>query len=408
MSFRYFAGTAATALLVSSPAWAEDAFTFEVGGRVQADYSRFDGIYTNNGHSSEAAYLRRAYLELSGRAFSDWKYTVDYDFSHNSGRANDGGYFEEASVTYTGFDAVELQIGRFDPEFGLEKATASKWVTAPERNAAFESIEWANRHQSGYGVAVQAKPNDAVYASVGLFSKDANEVDSNHQKQVNLRAVFAPLHESGDVLHVGANFARRDVSDSAIDTRLRSRLGMRGVDTNGGRDAGSNGNRVVFGGDEDHPAGSFDHDTAWGFEAAWARGPLSLQGEYMRARLKADTNAYQDITSSGYYAQAAYTITGESRQYKTGQFDAIEPSNKQYGAWEVFYRYDSLKVDDDNGAFADIGDTKGKVHNLGVNWYANENVKVTAAYVRARVKNITNDEGDDKGDGFVLRGQYQF
>ncbi|WP_462384102.1 OprO/OprP family phosphate-selective porin [Pseudomonas sp. Marseille-QA0892] len=432
MSFRHFAGFAATALALAVSAQvsagtvttdgadiivktkgglevgtADKAFGFKVGGRLQADYSRFDGIYTNNGNTADAAYFRRAFLELSGYAFTDWRYNINYDFSHNAGSSDDG-YFDEASISYTGIKPLTFKFGRFDPEFGLEKATSSKWVTAPERNAAYELVDWANSHQNGLGFAVQANPTDSVYASLGLHSKDANDTDGDSQKQVNLRAVFAPMHEAGNVLHLGANFARRDVSDSAIDTRFRSRLGMRGVATGGGNDAGTNGNRVVFGGANNQPAGSFDDDTAWGLEAAWAMGPLSVQGEYLRRKLKADDSPFQDIKSSGYYGQVAYTITGEPRAYRTGRFDSIKPSNKQFGAWEVFYRYDYLKVEDDNGAFANVGDTKGKVHNLGVNWYANENVKVTAAYIKAKVDNLTNANGDDDGDGFVLRGQYQF
>ncbi|MGC3619694.1 porin, partial [Pseudomonas aeruginosa] len=35
-------------------------FSFKLGGRLQADYRRFDGYYTNNGYTADAAYFRRA------------------------------------------------------------------------------------------------------------------------------------------------------------------------------------------------------------------------------------------------------------------------------------------------------------------------------------------------------------
>ena len=104
----------------------------------------------------------------------------------------------------------------------------------------------------------------------------------------------------------------------------------------------------------------------------------------------------------------AYTLTGEARGYKLGKFDAIKPSNKQIGAWELFYRYDHLSVDDDNGAFARISDIEAKVHNLGLNWYANESIKLSGTYVKAKVDNAQNANGDDDGDGFVVRAQYVF
>ena len=44
-------------------------FSFKLGGRLQADYGRFDGYYTNNGNTADAAYFRRAYLEFGGTAY---------------------------------------------------------------------------------------------------------------------------------------------------------------------------------------------------------------------------------------------------------------------------------------------------------------------------------------------------
>lgn len=399
-------------------------FSFKLGGRVQADYSRFDGFYTRNGNTADAGYFRRAYLELGGVMFTDWAYQIAYDFSHNSGGDNrsEDGYFDEASLSYNGFKPVSIKVGRFDPEFGLEKATSSKWVTAPERNAAYDLVDWTNSHNGGLGIQVSGNAGDSLYGSFGVFAKDAvntaatttpvapavGDKDGDSTKQFNLRAVFAPLHDTGNVLHFGVNLAQRDLSDTAFDGRIRSRLGMRGVSTDGGQDAGANGNRLTLGGNSNSPVGSYDTDRALGLEAAFATGPFSVQGEYIKRKVEADAAAYQDIKADGYYAQVAYTLTGEARAYKLGKFDAIKPSNKQIGAWELFYRYDHLSVDDDNGAFANISDIEAKVHNLGLNWYANESIKLSGTYVKAKVDNAQNVNGDDDGDGFVLRAQYVF
>jgi len=180
------------------------------------------------------------------------------------------------------------------------------------------------------------------------------------------------------------------------------------VSTSGGNDAGTNGNRLVLGGANNLVAGSYGDDAAMGLEAAFAAGPFSIQGEYIKRKLEADDAAFQDIKATGYYGQVAYTLTGESRGYKLGKFDSIKPENKQVGAWELFYRYDNLSVDDDNGAFANVGDVEAKVHNLGVNWYVNDVVKVSGMYVKAKADNATNANGDDDGDGMVFRAQYAF
>ena len=393
-------------------ATADKEFSFKLGGRVQADYSRFGGFYTKNGDTADAGYFRRAYLELGGVMYTDWAYQIAYDFSHNSGGDNrsEDGYFDEASLAYNGFKPVSIKVGRFDPEFGLEKATSSKWVTAQERTAAYDLVDWTNSHNGGFGIQASGNAGDSLYGSAGLFAKDATnqDKDGDSSKQFNLRGVFAPMHEAGNVLHVGLNYAQRDLSDTAFDGRIRSRLGMRGVSTDGGQDAGNNGNRLVLGGNATTPAGAYDTDKAWGLEAAYALGPFSVQGEYIKRDVQADDSAFSDIKAKGYYGQVAYTITGEARGYKLGKFDSIKPSNKQIGAWEVFYRYDHLSVDDNNGAFADIGDVEAKVHNLGVNWYANESIKLSGVYVKAKTDNAQNAAGDDSGDGFVMRAQYVF
>ncbi|MGV8235034.1 porin, partial [Pseudomonas aeruginosa] len=76
---------------------------------------------------------------------------------------------------------------------------------------------------------------------------------------------------------------------------------MRGVSTNGGNDAGSNG-----------------------------KHGLSAQAEYLRRTVKADRDR-EDLKASGYYSQLAYTLTGEPRLYKLdgAKFDTIKPDNKE-------------------------------------------------------------------------------
>ncbi|WMI97519.1 OprO/OprP family phosphate-selective porin [Pseudomonas chlororaphis subsp. aurantiaca] len=385
-------------------------FSFKLGGRVQMDYGTFDGYYTKNGNTADAAYFRRAYLEWGGTLYRDWKYQVNYDFSRNVGNDSTG-YFDEGNLTYTGFNPLNLKVGRFYTDFGMERANSSKWVTAMERNLSYDLAEWVNDN-NGMGLQANAVVGGMAYLSGSVYSENNNDTDGDSVKRYNLRGVFAPLHESGNVLHLGAQFAYRDLKDSAVDTRIRSRMGMRGVETNGGNNAGSNGNRAVFGGTTAQQ-GLWADDSVWGVEGAWAMDAFSVQGEYLSRTLKADA-AQSDIKASGYYAQLAYTLTGEPRIYRLdgARFDTIKPQNKQWGAWELFYRYDSIKVEDDNvvvsTATRQVGDTEGKAHTLGVNWYANEALKLSANYVKARTDNISNAVGDDTGSGMVMRAQYQF
>ncbi|MGC3173890.1 porin, partial [Pseudomonas aeruginosa] len=54
----------------------------------------------------------------------------------------------------------------------------------------------------------------------------------------------------------------------------------------------------------------------------------------------------------------------------------------------------------------EVGDTKAKAHYLGVNWYVNVAVKISAAYVKAKTDKITHNNGPLDGAGFVTRLPY--
>ncbi|WP_022966280.1 OprO/OprP family phosphate-selective porin [Denitrificimonas caeni] len=375
----------------------DQSFSFKLGGRIQADFDQFDGVYTKNGKSANEAYFRRARLELSGTAYHDWKYAFNLDFAEDGSSK-----WKEASITYTGFKPLKVKVGRFDPDFGLEKATSSKWISTIERSIIYDAGEWVNDKQDGMGVQVSGT-SGMFYGSAGINRAKNNEDDNgSNNNTYNMRAVVAPMAEAGNVLHFGVNYAKRSTED--FDGRIRSRMGVRGT-----TEDSKNGNRPTFASSQ---AGQFDSDSAWGLEAAYALGPFSAQSEYLRRDISAKSgSALKDRQVDGYNLQLAYTLTGESRGYKLdgGKFDSIKPSNKQTGAWELVYRYDHLTVADaDMDMTGSFYDTKAKVHTMGVNWYANDAVKVSANYLKAKTDQVANAANDDSGDAISLRVQYAF
>lgn len=375
----------------------DQAFSFKLGGRIQADFDQFDGIYTKNGKSANEAYFRRATLEVSGHAYHDWQYAFKLKF------ADDGNSkWDEASIAYTGFKPVKVKVGRFGPDFGLEKATSSKWISTIERSIIYDAGDWVNDNQDGMGIQMSAS-SGMLYGSAGINrGKDNEDSNGRNNNTYNLRGVIAPMAEAGNVLHLGLNYAKRSTED--FDGRIRSRLGVRGT-----TEDKPNGNRPVLASSR---GGQFDGDTAWGLEAAYARGPFSVQSEYLRRNIDAKSgSAMKDRQVDGYNLQLAYTLTGEARGYKLsgGKFDGIKPSNKQLGAWELVYRYDDLTVTDaDRDLTGSFYDTEAQVHTLGVNWYANDAVKVSANYLKAKTDKVMNASADESGDAFSLRLQYVF
>ncbi|AKX45426.1 porin [Thiopseudomonas alkaliphila] len=372
----------------------DDAFSFQLGGRLQLDMDSFNGVMTKNGKRADEAYLRRARLEASGKVYSVWGYDFSVSFADDGETS-----WKEASISYLGLDPVTLKFGRFDPDFGLESATSSKWITAIERSMIYDLAPWVNDHQEGMGLQISAS-NQVLYGSASV-NRPKNQEDTNGKNKNNygLRVVYAPFASAGNVLHFGASYANSQGNE--FDGRIRTRLGVRGTSEDS-----ANGNRLELA--PKIKNANFDSDRAWGLELAWAHGPLSLQGEYLRRDLKADNSnkvKRNDRKADGYYGQIAYTLTGESRGYKLdgGKFDKIKPNDKSLGAWEVFYRHDQIKVKE-----SDFLDNKVKGHTFGVNWYANEAVKISANYVKVKTSEPSNKVGDKTGDALSLRAQYVF
>jgi phosphate-selective porin OprO/OprP len=135
-----------------------------------------------------------------------------------------------------------------------------------------------------------------------------------------------------------------------------------------------------------------------------------LQGEYFYNEI--DRASGSDPSFDGWYAQASYFLTGETRPYKgkTGNFDRVKPAspfslkNGGAGAWEILARYDNLDLND-----ADAGITGGEMSNWtgGVNWYLTDYTRVMLNYTHVN----TDDEAvvaDDDPDVISLRTQWDF
>lgn len=385
-------------------------YSFKLGGRIQADFDQFDGFYTKNNDSANESYFRRAQLEFGGN-YQDWRYQANINFADKAGSSTT---YDEVTITYTGFAPINIKVGRFDPDYSLEKATSSKWVTTIERSSVLDLASWTTDSEEGMGIQVNGTAAGMFYGSTSVQQQDKGAyLEDTDGKDVNsffARGVFAPIVADTEVLHFGLDYATRTYGGAGkFDGKIDTRLDVRGVSENT-----QNSSKIVLGKSD---SVGFDDDSVVGLEFAYMNGPMSVQSEYLKRSLSG-TDANGDREATGYNALFAYTLTGESRKYKLdgAKFDSIKPADKAIGAWEVFYRYDNLKVEDDqNLGTAGIDETTAKVHTLGVNWYANEAVKLSANYLMTTSDSDTVTlQGrsaaatDDDGKAISLRAQYVF
>ncbi len=346
-------------------------FSLRLGGRLHADAARFSD--DSNNLLNEDSYdteFRRARLFVSGKAFDEWRYRLEYDFS-----ADHDYKIKSAWVGYNGFKPVTIRAGNVLVPFSLEEMTSSNNITFMERALP-------NAFASSYKVGVLMNTYGEKWsAAAGLFDGNIRN-GSKDGWGVAGRLTFAPVREKRSVLHLGGAVEYREPDEVNFNTRPESHLAERLAGTGTLRD--------------------IDSTITAGLEAAVVRGSLSLQGEYMQASVERNRQR-SDPDFSGWYLYGSWFITGEHRRYnsKKGNFKQIRPKSG-YGAWELAARYSEVDLEDS-------GVTGGEEQNitLGLNWYLNRHIRFMANYVRVDAS-PDRDGNSESPDIIQLRAQVVF
>lgn len=355
-------------------------FSTKLGGRVQADAATYSG----DPEVGDGTEIRRARLYLQGTMYTDWGYKLQYDFASTG--ANGKG-IADAFVSYNGFDNLQIKAGNFKDPFSLEQQTSSKFVLFTERSlvGAFA----AGRH---IGTMVSTKQKNWSLAG-GVFGDSLTATNgTNHDQDeswgLGARATFAPINEKTSVVHLGLGLNYRDTGgfdSTRFKTQAETHIG---------------GVNIV---DTGTISGVTDF-TKVGLELASVMGPFSAQAEYITTSVS--RNSASDLDFDGWYAQAGYFFTGESRHYKKGAFGGVKPKANVgeggIGAWELGLRYSTLDLID-----ADIDGGEAESVTLGLNWYATPTLRFSANYIDVlEVKGGTYD--DQESRIFQVRSQWAF
>jgi phosphate-selective porin OprO and OprP len=383
------AGTVTTAgddLIIGSKgdlsiATKEGDFSFAIDGRMMWDADYFDGVHHNAssnadpGSNAFESELRRARLAFKGTVYSDWHYKFQYTFNADSGGKNQ---LEDAYIKYTGWDIADITVGKYKFPFGLEELVSSKHISTIERSAMVEFVR-AGRSQQNIQLSKGSKNYSWAF---GLYEGAADE---NGSELYNLagRVTFAPIVADDQVVHLGAAVFKSDIDDSVpVNTSFTQRLSVHTAD------------KIAL----TSNLNANDH-IQYGLEAAWMHGPFSLQSEYVSSSWEDDTN---EVEYSGYYVQGTWTLTGESRSYKgkSGIFDKISPKGAN-GAVELVAKFEQGEIDDDRTGAIENGFDNITV---GVNWYVNKNVRLSANYITTSLDE-DDANGEDKGNAFSTRLQ---
>lgn len=270
-------------------------------------------------------------------------------------------YARVQSKALLGHDAGAFRFGFSKTPVGFEGNTSTGATTFLEL-APSELVGYAGR-RTGVDWALQ-RPHyliNAGYYSGGDLNGD------NDGSMLAARAAWVPHNQPGDVWHLGVSASEESPdwttngrgSRSPPSVRFRPRPAVALI-----------AQSLIDSG----VLAYVDTIDRRGMEALWIKGPWSLQGEYLDARVSF-TDARPDYRLNGYYAFASWVVTGESRAYTDGNVGNIKPKSP-FGALELAIRYSELDLDDGS-----VSGGHERDWTLGANWYINRYLKLQANYV---------------------------
>lgn len=321
------------------------------------------------GAIEDGFFIRRLRLDLRGH----WREHIDFQAQYDI--KDEDVTWRKVYVDLVDFRAFDrLRIGYFPEPIGLEQIMSSNHSTFLERGLPF-----AFSPQSNAGIAMHnALSNIRMLYEIGAF----NEVESYSSRPEGTWGGTARL--------AGVPWMYRD-ADGVVHLDRFLHLGV-AASVRAPKDGVAYSTRPEIGRGPDYVGTATlesDEVRLLGAEAAYVSGPLSIQGEWMRAIVDRETTGETEDYDA-YYAYASYILTGESRPYnrRHGVFRGVVPSRPfpgkgGIGAWEVAARLSAIDL---TGGVPVKSAGELRDLTLGLNWYMNPHARAMLNYVRAKVE----------------------
>lgn len=374
-------------------------FSIKLGGRMHADWSSHSGDESLAGgkEAVDGTEIRRGRIALSGTVYKDFDYMIETDFGGDKVSAKD------LFLVYHGFNApLELTVGHQKHAMSMEIQESSNDIMFTERSLVSAlTVPFFDR---AIGMNLKGFGNNWNVQG-GLYGDSMTNGASNKDegRGFGLRGTWAPIMEKDKVLHFGANYGYRKVSEDSLANTKATEFSYKTTNLSS--------LKLV---DAKFATGVMDNVKTGIVEVAGMYGPLSFQSEFAKSTVQ--RNAGADVDFNAFYAQVGWTLTGESRTYKgsDGEFKRLVPKNNfslakgTWGAWEVAGRYDSIDLEDGN-----VKGGEQKRMSVSLNWYLNEDVRVMAGYTKAfnldggALKKADGSYADDI-DVYTVRTQWAF
>lgn len=360
------------------------------GGRLFVDWMEWGSFEQSLETAfSEDAFLggtefRTARVQMSGEVTERLAFFIDYDFSGGDVKLKDA-YMEFRQIDHLG----NLRVGHIREPFGLEGLTSSKYTTFMESALTSAFYPWRNTGFMLHNVVADERATWAagVFRDADAFGAGSGEDELSYTARVT-GTPWLP-ESGGGMFHLGASYSHRKPNDGVARFKAspENHMGPVLADT---------GEVDVY------------SETLLGFEAAVALGSLLVQGEYVRASMdRVEGVSWKDdsgrgargdlVAFSGYYIQASWTFTGESRVFSKGVPARLKPTHQfeddGRGAFELAVRYSGVDLTN-TGAGVEGGELTDMT--IGFNWYTSANSRVMLNYV---ISDYAGPDVEERGDG---------
>jgi phosphate-selective porin OprO and OprP len=343
-----------------------------------------DGAGLGDGDSayqdSNATEVRSARIGVEGHFYDAWKYKVEADF------ADDDLDLKDAYIEYGGelVKPAHVRVGQYKVFNSLEWPTNRLFLTFMERAAIVDAFGLTRQLGVSSGVSGANWGFDA-----GLFGQNTSNQQANEGYTLAGRGHYAFAYgpkDGGNVVHLGGSVRYRNFDNDTFNNEIR--YSQRPFFHSASRHSVDTGTITDAEGD------------VWaGLEFLWIHGPFSLHSEAANTFLQRKNGQDDANNLWGGQLTASYFLTGEHRAYdpKGGVIDRLKVGHALQdgglGAWELAARGDYIDLND-----AGIRGGKQLSYVAGVNWYANDYIRVLLDGTITQVFDAENSAAAVDGD----------
>jgi phosphate-selective porin OprO and OprP len=332
-------------------------------------------VFERDGPHETEFELRRMRLEFTGEFFDRWLFHIEPKFTAGE---------VELEEAWVGFKAgVHLfMFGRMKEPFSFEEMASQRHMDMLNFSVMNQFVPAEDTGVTIFGHF------DILQYGFGFYNGNGDD-DMTSDKDVALRLNLHPWRglQFGGAFTVGRQ--NTDISGSELRTEAR----------------------VPW---AEYLPGTILEDTRvrLGAEAALLEGPFAFVAEYIY--LREELNDIP-VRFRGGYVQASYVLTGEPKRYKGDPiriWKGVVPEkpflrDPDIGAWQLVARVSRLALEDDLALFLTNFPKRVDSFTFGVNWYANEFVKVKVQYSRTQYQRSIVIDGNRHGNEDAVLFQFQ-